>query len=98
MTVEIGSVKPRAIDFTYKGKKLAVRKMPLSLGLKLQTLEDDVVPPDLVAEIIAKCVVDEKGNQVWRLDEVLELDLDPMLQLFSEVSGAALTAEEAEKN
>lgn len=98
MTVEIGSNKPRAIDFTFNGNALAVRKLPLSLGLKLQSAPEDGIPAELVAEIISKCVVDGDGNKVWTPDDVLDFDLDPMLQLFSEISESVVRVEEAEKN
>jgi hypothetical protein len=97
MSIEIGSGKPRSIDFTFDGKPLAVRNMSLRLGLKMQLQGDeDGLPAELVAEIIAECVVDKKGNTVWGVDEVLDFDLEPMMKLFSEVSGA--TIGDAEKN
>ena len=97
MTIEVGFVKPRSVDFTFDGKPLAVRNMPLRLGLKLQAIDKDGdVPPELVAEIIADCVVDKGGKSVWSIDDVLNFDLEPMLRIFSEVSGEKV--EDAEKN
>ena len=98
MAIEVGKVGPREIDFSYQGKALAVRKLPLRLGLKMQTLEEDSLSPDIVAEVISECVVYKNGKTVWSIDEVLELDLQPMLKLFSEVSGTSFSAEDAEKN
>ena len=98
MTVEICAGKPREVDFTFDGKPLFVRQMPLQLGLKLQTVEDgDSVSPEIVAEIISQCVVDAKGKAVWSNDDVLGFDLKPMLEIFSEVSGRS-TIEDAKKN
>lgn len=97
MTTEIGFDKPRPIDFTFKGAPLAVRSMPLRLGIKLQSIEqDEGVPADILAEIISACVVDKKGKSIWSVDEVLDFDLEPMLKLFNEVSG--VTVEDAAKN
>ena len=98
MATEIGKAKPREIDFTYEGKPLAVRRLPLRLGLKMQALTEESVPPEVVAEIISECVVSNDGKSVWSIDEILEFDLDSMLSLFSEVSDIALNVEEAEKN
>jgi len=97
MTIEVGLVKSRSVDFTFDGKPLAVRNLSLRLGLKLQaTNKDNEVPPEVVAEIIADCVVDEGGKSVWSIDDVLNFDLEPMLKIFSEVSGARV--KDAEKN
>lgn len=99
MTIDIVASKPRAIDFTFDGKKLAVRKMPLSLGLKLQAAEDDNIPAELLGEIIARCVVDQKGKAVFSVEQVLDSDLEPMLQLFNEVTGYSVPqGEDVEKN
>ena len=98
MATEIGKAKPREIDFTYEGKPLAVRRLPLRLGLKMQALTEESVPPEVAAEIISECVVSNDGKSVWSIDEILEFDLDSMLSLFSEVSDIALNVEEAEKN
>ena len=98
MTVEICSSKPRDVDFTFNGKPLFVRQMPLQLGLKVQAMGDgDNVSPDIVAEIISQCVVDGKGKAIWSTDDVLGFDLKPMLEIFSEVSGRS-TIEDAKKN
>lgn len=97
MTIKIGSSKPRPIDFDFDGKALAVRKLPLRLGLKMQAVADDEgLPPELVAEIISECVVDEKGKHIFSVEQVLDFDLEPMLKLFSEVSG--ISVGDAEKN
>lgn len=98
MPVEVGKGKPRVIDFTYRGKPLAVRRLPLSLGLKMQTITGDSMPSELVAEVISECVVYKDGKKVWSVDDVLEFDVDPMLKLFSEISGASVSTEDAEKN
>ena len=99
MTVEICSSKPRSVDFTFDGKPLFIRQLPLELGLKMQVFEEDAnIPPDIIAEIISQCVVDEKGKAVWSVDDVLGFDLKPMLELFSEVSGTSLNVEDAKKN
>lgn len=96
MTIKIGTSKPKAIDFTHNGVSLAVRKLPLRLGLLLQREEGDV-SPDLLAEILATCVVHEDGVQAFTKDEALDFDLDVMLKLFDEVSASA-SMENAEKN
>lgn len=98
MATEIGKAKPREIDFTYEGKPLAVRRLSLHLGMKLQTVEDDSLPPEIVAEVISECVVSKDGKKLWSVDDVLQFDLDAMLKLFSEVSGISFNIEEAEKN
>ena len=99
MVKKIFSSKPRKIDFEFEGKALAVRKLPLRLGLKMQAFaENDSVPPEIVAEIIADCVVDKNGQQVWSIDDVLGFDMEPMLQIFSEISGSSEGLEGAEKN
>ena len=98
MTVEICSSKPREVDFTFNGKQLFVRQMPLQLGLKVQAMEDGAdVSPEIVAEIISQCVVDGKGKSIWSNEDVLGFDLKPMLEIFSEVSGRS-TIEDAKKN
>lgn len=99
MTTEIGASKPRPIDFTKDEKKLAVRSLPLSLGVKMQGItEDRKISGELIAEIVSTCVVYEDGSQVWTVDEVLQNDMAPMLQLFHKVSGAMATIEDAGKN
>lgn len=98
MTTAIFSSKPRPIDFTFEGSKLAVRKLPLSLGLKLQALEGDNIPAELLGEIIAKCVVTEEGTAVFSAQQVLDSDLEPMLKLFNEVTSGSLDGEDVEKN
>lgn len=99
MTTEIGGTKTRAVDFTLDGKQLYTRKLPLRLALKMQSVDDgEVVPADLIAEFISSCVVYEDGALVWTPDGVLEFDAAFMLELFTEVSGAAVTTEEAAKN
>ena len=98
MTVQIGKGKPREIDFEFEGKKLFVRKLPLSLGLKLHSVTDDVVPPEFIAEVISECVIYKDGKKPFSVKDVLEFDLDPMLKLFSEVTGSTVSTEEAEKN
>ena len=99
MATDITPRKPRSIDFTFEGKPLFVRRLPLRLGLKLQSFGDeDSLPPEIVAEIISECVVNEDGKQVWSEDDVLGFDMEPMLKIFSEVSNAPVSAEEAEKN
>jgi hypothetical protein len=98
MTIEVGREKPREIDFTYEGKPLAVRRLSLRLGLKLQEIQDDSLPPETVAEVISECVVGKDGMKLWSVDDVLEFDLEVMLNLFSEVSGISFNIEEAEKN
>ena len=99
MSVELGAGKPRSIDFTFNGKPLAVRRLPLRLGLKLQNVGDgDTISSDIVAEFISTCVVHEDGSSVWNPDDVLDFDAAAMMSLFSEVSGLAVSTEEAEKN
>jgi hypothetical protein len=99
MAIEIGKKKPRPIDFTFNGKPLAVRKLPLRLGLKMNAFAgENSLPAELVAEIISHCVVSKDGKSVWNTEEVLDFDLDTMLKLFSEVSGEATGIEDAEKN
>lgn len=99
MTFEIKRDKPRAIDFTFDGKKLAVRGLSLYMGLKLQGVSDgDMIPAEIVAEFISSCVVYEDGGNVWSPDEVLDMDATSMMTLFSEVSGISVSAEEAAKN
>lgn len=99
MPVELGKTQPRAIDFELDGKPLAIRRLPLRLGLKIQSVEDgDFIPADIIAEFISTCVVYEDGNQVWTPEEVLDFDAQSMMLLFGEVSGLSTTVEEAEKN
>ena len=99
MTIEICSSKPKEVDFTFNGKPLFVRNLPLKLGLKMQAFVDDAsIPPELLAEIVSQCVVDGKGKPVWSADDVLGFDLKPMLQIFTEVSGTALNVDDAKKN
>lgn len=99
MTTEIGVSKPRPIDFTKDEKTLAVRNLPLMLGVKMQGLTDgDAISGELIAEIVSTCVVYEDGSQVWTVEEVLENDMAPMLQLFHEVSGTMTSIADAEKN
>lgn len=99
MTVNIAASKPRKVDFDFDGQQLYVRKMSLELGLKLQVLkEGDDIPAELIAEIVAACVVNADGEQLLTTEEVLGFDLEPMLRLFSEVSDTATRASEAEKN
>lgn len=97
MPVEIGGSKPRSIDFTFHGKALFIKRLPLRVGLQMQRVSDgDFIPADVVAEIISSCVVYEDGSNVWSAEEVLDFDATSMMELFSEVSG--LSVEEAEKN
>lgn len=99
MAIEIGSSKPRKVKFNFRGNPVYVRKMPLMLGLKMQSVaEGEVMPPEIIGEIIAACVVDEDGNCLWSMEDVLNFDLDPMLKLFGEVSGTSLKVGDAEKN
>ena len=98
MAIEIGGRKPRPIDFTFEGEPLFVRQLPLRLGLKLQSeSDDDMVPAEIIAEIIAECVVNKGGNNVFDVDSILGFDTKDMLELFSAVSGEA-SVKEAEKN
>lgn len=98
MATEIGGRKPKAIDFTFEGEPLFVRQLPLRLGLKLQgASDDDSVPAEIVAEIIAECVVREDGERPFDVDKVLDLDTRDMMDLFSAVSGGN-KFEDAEKN
>jgi len=99
MPIEIGGSKARPVDFTLEGKGLFVRKLPLRLALKIQSVDDgDVIPAEIVAEFISACVVYDDGGQVWDVDDVLEFDATSMMGLFTEVSGHAVTTEEAGKN
>lgn len=99
MTVDIVSSKPRSIDFTFDGKPLFVRRLPLQLGLKMQAVkEDESLPAEIIAEIISQCVVGKNGKAVWSVEDVLGLDLEPMLKLFSEISGMSVGIGDAEKN
>lgn len=97
MTTEIGMAKPRATDFTVNGKAVSVRKLPLSLGLRLQSVEGEI-PPEIIAEVIAQCVVDGKGKPIFTVETVLNHDLEPMLKLFYEVTSSVAKGEDAEKN
>lgn len=97
MTFNIGRGKPQPIDFEIDGEKLFIRKLPFGLGFRLQAVSEDV-PADLVAEIVATCIVNEQGNPLLSIDQVLELDMEPIMRLFSEVSGYSVELEEAEKN
>src|SRR6056300_591965 len=99
MTIEIGFGKPKRTEFSLDGTILYVRKMPFGLGFRLQSVaEGDDIPVELLAEIVATCVVNKDGKPLLTIDRVLELDLEPMMQLFNEVSGASIKAEDAEKN
>ena len=99
MAIEIGKKKARPIDFTFNGKPLAVRKLPLRLGLKMNAhAGEDSLPAELVAEIIANCVVGKDDKAIWDAEAVLDFDMETMLKLFSEVSGEAMGIEDAEKN
>jgi len=99
MSIEIGGSKPHAVDFTLEGKALFTRKLPLRLALKMQNVDEgDAIPAELIAEFISSCVVYEDGVQVWSSEDVLEFDASAMMGLFSEVSGQAVTVEEAGKN
>jgi hypothetical protein len=96
MSIEIGGKKPRAVDFTFEGKALFVRQLPLRLGLKIQGVaEDDSLPAEIVAEIIAECVVFEDGSKCFDVDRVLDFDTREMMELFGAVSS---DAEESTKN
>lgn len=96
---ELGGSNLRSIDFMLEGKPLFVRKLPLRLGLKFQSVDDgEAIPADVVAEFISTCVVYEDGGQVWNGEEVLDFDAASMMTLFSEVSGLTVTTEDAEKN
>lgn len=98
MAIEIGGRKPKAIDFTFEGEPLFVRQLPLRLGLKLQgASDDDAVPAELVAEIIAECVVRENGERPFSIDDILDFDTRDMMELFSAVSSDSSFGE-AEKN
>lgn len=99
MPIEVKPVKPRSIDFTFNDKPLFVRGLSLRVGLKIQGVADgDSIPADIVSEFISSCVVYEDGSNVWSTDEVLDFDAATMMQLFTEVSGLSVSAEEAEKN
>ena len=98
MPIEIGGRKPRATDFTFDGEPLFVRQMPLRLGIKLQSVnEDGEIPAEIIAEIIAGCVVSGKGEVVFDVDTVLDFDIKEMMELFSVISKTDSIGD-AEKN
>ena len=99
MAIEIGGSSPRETDFTFEGKPLFVRRLPLRLGLKLQQVSDgDSVPADTIAEIIAECIVLKDGTRPWSFEDVLDFDTPEMLRIFSEISESSVGDKEAEKN
>ena len=101
--MELNLSQKHPIDYTLDGEELAVRPMPLRLGIRIQqSLGDgDSVDLDvsLVAECISECVVFAKtGKRVWEnAADVEEADSRLMMRLFNDLSKLTFS-EEPEKN
>lgn len=99
MTTEISGGRHKDTDFTFEGKPLFIRRLPLRLGLKLQSVsEGETVPAEIIAEIISECIVFEGGGKVWTHEDVLDFDTQPMLEIFSAISESSISGKDAEKN
>ena len=101
--MELNLSQKHPIDYTLNKKTLAVRPMPLRLGLRIQQSMggDDSVEVDvsLVSECISECVIyADTGERVWKTAaEVDDLDSRLMMRLFNDLSKLTFS-EEPEKN
>ncbi len=100
--MELNRRQLKPLDFTFDGRKVSARKIPLSLGSGIFASDDGAeVRLDGMAEIIARCVVfsDTSEPVFASAADVLDSDMDAMTALFRDVAAFSATSfEDAEKN
>lgn len=98
MAVELGKAAPTPLDFELNGRQVSTRKLPFRLAMSLHS-EDGTITAEMMADILQACVVytDDK-TPVWDdAAEILDLDTDVVIELFSQVS-AGISTVDARKN
>ena len=100
MAVELAKGKPRPIDFTLDGEKLAAKPMPFRLFMELAGAENGEISLEAMGQILLEVVVYQaNGERVFKdVDQVLDWDGNTLAKLFKEVSRQAMKTTNAAKN